>query len=242
MAAGLTQVTVKDGGATPTARSVNNYSSDGSPAGNLSPCFHIIDGENETQGAKADTAYAGGGGAATLVALLKGLYNLLAAAIPAGTNIIGSVLGRTSKVVANAITVTASSAYTAGNVVGGVLTFANVFDGANSGVTQSIRVRCKSVQTTNFKLYLFTSAPTGGTLTDKTAPAIAAADIPNVVGPFLLTGADNGLGTETTWELDGVGAAIVSSTTGLSGVLVTTGTPTFASTSDLSVEITTIKD
>jgi len=241
MAAGLTQVTVKDGGATPTARSVNNYSSDGSPAGNLSPCFHIIDGENETQGAKADAPYAGGGGAATLVALLKGIWNLLAAAIPAGTNIIGSILGRTSKVLVSPV-VTASSVYTAGNLVGGKMTFSNVFDSANSGVLQSVRVRCKSVQSMNLKLYLFTSDPSGSTWTDKAAPAIVAADIPKVVGPFLLTSADNGLGTETTWELDGIGAAIVSGSADLYGVIVTTGTPTFASTSDMSVELTTIKD
>ena len=50
----------------------------------------IADGADVTQGAKADAAYAGSG-AATLVALLKGIYNALVAALPAGTNLIGKV-------------------------------------------------------------------------------------------------------------------------------------------------------
>lgn len=150
-----------------------------------------------------------------------------------------SVYSRTSKVVV-APTVTAA-AYTAGNVVGGLMTFANVFDSANSGMLQSIRVRSKSVQTTPLKLYLFAASPTG-TYTDKTAPAASAADALAIIGPFPLTSADSGLGTETTWVLDAIGAAIVGASANLYGVLVATGSPTWASTSDISVELTTLKD
>jgi len=164
-------------------------------------------------------------------------------AIPlsAGSAVIGSVLGRTSKVAVTP-TVTASSAYVSGNEAGGLMTFSSVFDSANSGILQSIRIRCKTVQSTGFKLYLFTANPSNSTWTDKTNPAIAAADIPAVVGPFSLTAPDSGLGTETTWEMDAIGAAIVSGSTGLYGVLVCTATPTFGSTSDVSVEITVLKD
>jgi len=239
MAAGPVQLPIKDGGG--SSRNMKAWSSDGTLAGDLETAIHIIDGENETQGAKADVAYAGSG-AATIVAILKGLYNLLAGAIPAGANVIGSFLSRTSKVAANAITVTSGSAYASGNVVGGKLTFASVFDSSNSGVLQSIRVRCKSVQSTGLKLYLFTADPSNSTWTDKGAPAINAADIPGLVGPFTLGSGDSGLGTETTWELDGIGASIVSATSGLFGILVCTGTPTFASAGDLAVELTTMKD
>jgi|GEM_PF-2525047 len=161
--------------------------------------------------------------------------------LQSGASIVGSVLGRTSKVAVTP-TVTATAAYTAGNEVGGLMTFASIFDAQQSGILQSVRIRCKSVQTAGFKLYLFTANPTNSTWTDKSTPAINAADIPAVVGPFNLVTADSGLGTETTYELDGIGAAILSSTTSLYGVLVTIGTPTFASTSDVTVELTVLKD
>lgn len=48
------------------------------------------DGWNVTEGAKADTAYAGSG-SASAIAALKGIYNVLVAALPAGTNLIGKV-------------------------------------------------------------------------------------------------------------------------------------------------------
>lgn len=152
-----------------------------------------------------------------------------------------AVYSRTSKVAVTP-TVTSASAYAAGNAVGGKMTFAGVFDSANSGILQSIRVRSKSIQTTGLKLYLFTSDPTNTTWTDKTAPSVNVADLPNLVGPFTLGSPDSGLGTETTWTLEGIGAAIVASGTGLFGILVATGTPTWASTTDVTVELTTLKD
>jgi len=211
------------------------------PAGsNVIGGVTVADGSDVTQGAKADAAYAGSG-SASVVATLKGLYAACVAATPAGTNIIGSILGRTSRIMVTP-TVTASSAYTAGYEVGGLMTFSNVFGSADSGILQSIRVKCKSVQTTGLKLYLFTTNPTNSTWTDKAAPAINAADIAGLTGPFALSSPDSGLGTETTWELDGIGAAYVSDNTNLYGVLVCTGTPTFTSTSDVSVSLVTLQD
>ena len=150
-----------------------------------------------------------------------------------------AVYSRTSKVAVTPTVTTA--AYTAGNVVGGILTFSGVFDSANAGMLQAIRVRAKSVQTAGLKLYLFPSSP-AGTLTDKTAPALSATDVFNAIGPFTLGSADSGLGTETTWTLEGIGAAIVGSAANLYGVLVTTGTPTWGSTADVNVELTVLKD
>jgi len=49
-----------------------------------------VDGWDLTQGAKADSAYAGSG-AASVVAVLKGLYAALVAPTPAGSNVIGGV-------------------------------------------------------------------------------------------------------------------------------------------------------
>lgn len=50
-----------------------------------------VDGWDLTQGAKGDTAYAGSG-SASVVAILKGIYAALVAPLPAGTNVLGSVL------------------------------------------------------------------------------------------------------------------------------------------------------
>lgn len=59
------------------------------PAGaNVIGGVTIADGADAAEGAKADAAYAGSG-SASVIALLKGNYNALVAATPAGTNLIG---------------------------------------------------------------------------------------------------------------------------------------------------------
>lgn len=139
-------------------------------------------------------------------------------------------------------TVTASSAYAANNEVGGLMTFAALLDPSLfNGIVQSIRLRFKDAQTATFKLYLFKTNPTNSTWTDKTAPAINVADIPFAFGPFTLSTSDSGLGTCTLYELDAIAAAIQASSATLYGILVTTGTPTFGSTSDVSVEVTVLR-
>jgi hypothetical protein len=61
------------------------------PAGsNVIGGVTAADGALATEGAKADTAYAGSG-SASIVAALKGLYNAVTSAIPAGSAIIGKV-------------------------------------------------------------------------------------------------------------------------------------------------------
>lgn len=82
----------------------------------------VSDGGDITQGAKADAAYAGGGGSASIVALIKGLYNAMVAPTPAGSNLMGSVSidqttpGTTNKVVAG-VPDTAVSSYSVAGVI-----------------------------------------------------------------------------------------------------------------------------
>lgn len=133
-------------------------------------------------------------------------------------------------------TVTAS-AYTAGNVVGGLLHFSNVFGPSFTGTLTDILVKSKSVQTTGYKLYLFSQNPSNSTWTDKTAPAINAADLPYLLGVWTLGSSDSGLGTETTNQLDNAASAIHSMNQDLYGVLVCVSTPTYASTSDITVSV-----
>lgn len=70
----------------------------------------VADGSNVAQGAKADSAYAGSG-AASLVALGKGIYNAATAPIPAGTAIIGKVgIDQTTPGTTNGVALTAGTA------------------------------------------------------------------------------------------------------------------------------------
>lgn len=129
------------------------------------------------------------------------------------------------------------SAYTAGYVVGGLLHFQNVFGASFSGVLSDILIASKSVQTTTYKLYLFSQNPTHTTWTDHAAPSINASDLPYLLGVWTSGAADSGLGTETTNQTDNVNAQIHSVNQDLYGVLVCVSTPTYTSTTDLTVSL-----
>jgi hypothetical protein len=146
------------------------------------------------------------------------------------------------------LVVTASSAYTTGYQVGQVINFASIFDNGPSGIIQSAYLTSKSVQTAGFKLYPFSQNPTNSTWGDKTAPAIVAADIPFICGaPIVFWSSDSGLNSSgmTLYGVPVVGMAVSSSlftSTSLYGILVTTGTPTFSTTSDLSITLVMLQD
>lgn len=139
--------------------------------------------------------------------------------------------------------------YTAGNQVGGLMTFSSAVNSITySGVIDSIVIKSKSVQTSGFNLYLFKTNPTSSTWTDKITPAINASDIPYLIGVYSFDATDDsGLGTITLYQSSstlGNGnspKAIVLTSSNLYGVLVATGTPTFNSTSDISVTVNILK-
>lgn len=79
------------------------------------------DGAIVTIGTKADAPYAGGGGSASEVAILKGIYAVSAAAIPAGANTIGKVNQGLPATVANSW-------------------FASITDGTNTGAVKAASV------------------------------------------------------------------------------------------------------
>lgn len=161
---------------------------------------------------------------------------LVAVLAPSGFTVLGQ-----SSVVSVSPT-NSASAYSAGNVVGGKLQFQNVFGPAFSGRLCDILVQCKSVQTTVYKLYLFSQNPSNTTWTDKAAPAINAADIPFLLGVFTLGASDSGLGTETTNQLDNINAVVRSVDQNLYGILTCVATPTYGSTSDLTISLRVRKD
>ena len=72
-------------------------------------------------------------------------------------NYIGRAGGVTTEVcVTPAVT---AAAYSAGNVVGGLITLPAAFLSANAGVLQSIRLTSKSTQTAEFDVTFFSSLP-----------------------------------------------------------------------------------
>ena len=88
-------------------------------------------------------------------------------ALPAGTNAIGSIIGRTTMATVTPA-VTANGAYAAGNEIGGLMTF--TIGGAGSGTLMSLRVTSKSILTTALQAYIFSANPANSTWTDKSAP------------------------------------------------------------------------
>jgi len=154
--------------------------------------------------------------------------------IAAGTNAIGSIIGRTTMVTATPA-VTSNGAYAAGNEIGGLLTFA--IGGAGSGTLMSMRVTSRSVLATALKAYIFSANPSNTTWTDKTAPAINAADIASLLAVIPLNAPDNGLGSHTLWELSGIATQFVAANLYVVLVTVSAATLTSSTTSDITVQL-----
>ena len=163
-------------------------------------------------------------------------------ALPAGQNVIGNVGGKTVSVT---VTPTVTSAtYGANVVVGGLLTFANLFTSTGSGIIQSVSLNFNTAQTVGWTLYPFSGNPTASTWTDHSAAAITGADIFLVRPPISLSTANSGLGTMTNYSATGLGQAYV--TGGTSGYFILVPTATSASLGGtanvVSVSITVLQD
>lgn len=145
-------------------------------------------------------------------------------------------------------TVTASSAYTSGNAIGGLMTIANAARVSGSlgaagtgGIIQQVVANSKSLQTTQVDVFLFNSNPSGSTCTDKTAFVLATADFDKVIGVASVPGtaANNsgwfGGGTGSVGQANNLAMAFeIASGTSVFACAVTRGTPTFTATSDIS--------
>jgi hypothetical protein len=147
-------------------------------------------------------------------------------------------------------TVTASSAYTAGNAVGGLMTISGASRVSGSlgaagtgGIVQQVVMNSKSVQTAQIDVFLFNSNPSGSTCTDKTAFVLATADFDKVIGVASIPGttANNSGwfsgGTGSVGQANNLAMAFdLASATTIYACAVTRGTPTFTATSDISLK------
>lgn len=156
-------------------------------------------------------------------------------AIAAGTAAIGSIIGRTSMPIVTP-TVTSNGAYSAGNEIGGLMTFA--IGGAGSGELKSIRVTSKTgALTTALQAYIFTTNPTNSTWTDKAAPAINTADISGQLCCVPMSNPHSGLGAHTVWDAGNIGAQFVAANLYVVLIAVSAMTLTSTSTADITVEL-----
>lgn len=179
----------------------------------------------------------------TLRALLAALVLVACGPALAQTNVAGP---RTIQCSVSQ-TVTASSAYASGNVVGGLGSCANAVRGEGmGGIIQSAWVSDKAGQAVPYEVWTFNANPSATTVTDKTAIAINTADLAKVAGPpIALSGVV--LGASSTMGIIGFGGLgqafkLAAGNTTLYFILVTRGTPTYASTSDLAVNFVFLPD
>lgn len=132
--------------------------------------------------------------------------------------------------------VTASS-YTAGYLVGGLITIAIPPTLAAAQVLQSMRTDFLDAQTLEFDIYQLSSAPIGGaspsTFSDHQAPSIVAGDVFKVLPPIKLTSASSGLGTHTVYGQDAIGRALARTSINDYFLVVSVGTPTLGSIADM---------
>lgn len=164
------------------------------------------------------------------------------AALPAGTNGIGNVGGKTVSVCVTP-TVTTSNAYGTNYVVGGKLTFSNLFQAVGTGVLQNVTVTIGKVENNGFTFFPFSSDPSATTWTDAAVAAINATDIPKQRPPISLA-ANTQLGTATVASAVGIGQGWVAGGTTGYGVLIANAalTNNFSSSSELQVCVTVLQD
>lgn len=134
-------------------------------------------------------------------------------------------------------TVSTTPAYTAGDTIGSKITLANavLISGAEASL-KSLTITDKSNQKPALEVVIFNADPAGSTFTDNAALVIAAADATKVIARVTVAAGDwvtiGGIGVATV-AVDRVLAA--SGGTTLYAALQAAGTPTFVSTTDITV-------
>lgn len=146
-------------------------------------------------------------------------------------------------------TVSNAVAYASGDLIGGKLTFTGAIKtSTGSGQVLSVLITDKNKQAEDLELILFSSNPSSTTFTDNGAFDVHASDLAKVVAVI-------GLGSTSRFAYTVNGLvylgnllipvkALSGSSPGntLYGALVSRGTPTYTSTSAITVQITVLQD
>lgn len=162
-----------------------------------------------------------------------------------GANLIGSVSQSgvwTTGFLRNSIemvpTVNNTVSYSAGWVIGGIITFANILPASLTATLETIILKFKaSVQTTEFDVGIFTSSPVGS-FSDHGSPSIDTTDTARLLGIYRLIAVQSCFGTHSIYTLSGIDTELSGATQSLFAVVITKSIPTNpATTSDMSLRI-----
>lgn len=143
--------------------------------------------------------------------------------------------------VTQTLTVTPSSAYAAGNLVGGLITLPKT----NSRLLQvaDAVLLDKSAQNVAYELLFFDTLPVGA-LTDKAAYVVNVADLPHCLGfvplvnAMAIYGAGGGVITMGAYAAASLNKRLFGGAGGaLWALLITRGTPTFATADALTLKL-----
>jgi hypothetical protein len=170
----------------------------------------------------------------------------LAAVTTVGTitnpvTVAGNVGGKTT-VIKDTTAVSSSPAYTAGDAVGGKRTLTNALLAANTGVLQSVNILDRANQKAAMTLYIFDADPTNATITDNAAFVFSTDDL-KVIAQVNISTTDYVTNNSKAFaSIGGLNISLKAGGTTLYAALVTAGTPTFAATTDVQIEVGILQD
>jgi len=138
--------------------------------------------------------------------------------------------------VTQAPTVT-NGAYSAGDIVGGLLTFGSVaqYD-AQPLVVTGVQIISKAAVTPAWTLILFSADPSSTTKTDNAAYSLNTADAFKVVATIPVTTIYDH-GTPNSWRAEGLGIVVAPTARALYGLLIDGTGVTLTSTGDIQVRV-----
>lgn len=152
--------------------------------------------------------------------------------------------GSPNATVAVTPTVSTSPAYTANDCVGGKQTIAMGRASGLGGMLTGISMVDKGNQKAALTIVFFNADPTGTTVTDNSAVSIAAADESKIVGWVDIAASDyKTIGSRAYVSKDAINKYMQpSGSANLFALVFTTGTPTYATTSDLTFNYHFLRD
>lgn len=133
--------------------------------------------------------------------------------------------------------------YAAGDAVGGILTFSNaIIKASKSAKIESVLITDKGAQSAVLSLTLFATSPSSSTVTNNAALDVADADLDKIIGRVAIAAADYTVFNTNDNSIAYVQTAVPlfndADSYDIYGVLrITSGTPTWTSTSDLVVNL-----
>jgi hypothetical protein len=198
-------------------------------------------------GANLNATVVQGNSANLNATVVQGMAANLNATVVQGTaaslnaTVVGNVGGYTT--VIKDTTVVTAAAYSAGNAVGAKRTIANAVRTPGTGILESVTILDRANQKAGMTLFIFDADPTNATITDKSAFVFSTDDL-KVIAQVSFAASDY-VTTNSKAIAQKTGLAIAlkaASGTTLYAALVTTGTPTFAATTDVQLEYGILQD